>query len=132
ITPAEVLVTVGGKQALFNTALALVNPGDEVITHAPYWPTIPEQVKLVGGVPVIVQSRSEDGFAVHAETIIAAITPKTKAIIINSPANPTGALVEESTVSAIVAAAAPRGIWIIVDLCYEQLIYEKVPHNLPK
>jgi aspartate aminotransferase len=132
ITPAEVLLTVGGKQALFNTALALFNAGDEVITHAPYWPTIPEQVKLVGAVPVIVQSRPEDGFAVHAEKIIAAITPRTKAIIINSPANPTGALVEESTVSAIVAAAAPRGIWIIVDLCYEQLIYEPVPHNLPK
>ncbi len=132
ITPAEVLVTVGGKQALFNTALALVNPGDEVITHAPYWPTIPEQVKLVGGVPVIVASRSEDGFAVHAEQIIAAITPKTKAIIINSPANPSGALVDEATVSKIADAAKAKGIWIIVDLCYEQLIYEDVPHNLPK
>jgi aspartate aminotransferase len=132
ITPAEVLMTVGGKQALFNTALALVNPGDEVITHAPYWPTIPEQVKLVGGVPVIVASKPDDGFAVHAEKIIAAITPKTKAIIINSPANPTGALVDEATVTAITEAAAKRGIWMIVDLCYEQLIYEDVPHNLPK
>jgi aspartate aminotransferase len=132
ITPAEVLMTVGGKQALFNTALALINPGDEVITHAPYWPTIPEQVKLVGGVPVIVASRPEDGFAVHAEKIIAAITPRTKAIFINSPANPTGALVDEATVSAIADAAAKQGIWIIVDLCYEQLIYEDVPHNLPK
>ncbi len=132
VTAAEVLVTVGGKQALFNTALALFNPGDEVITHAPYWPTIPEQVKLVGAVPVIVQSRSEDAFAVHAEQIIAAITPKTKAIIINSPANPSGALVDENTVSAIADAAAKRGIWVIVDLCYEQLIYEDVPHNLPK
>jgi aspartate aminotransferase len=132
ITPAEVLMTVGGKQALFNTALAIVNPGDEVITHAPYWPTIPEQVKLVGGVPVIVASRPEDGFAVHAEKIIAAITPRTKAIIINSPANPTGALVDEATVAAITEEAAKRGIWIIVDLCYEQLIYEDVPHNLPR
>jgi aspartate aminotransferase len=132
VTAAEVLVTVGGKQALFNTALALFNPGDEVITHAPYWPTIPEQVKLVGAVPVIVSSRSDDGFAVHADKIIAAITPKTKAIIINSPANPTGALVDEATLSAIADAAAKRGIWIIVDLCYEQLIYEDVPHNLPK
>ena len=132
VTPAETLVTVGGKQALFNTALALFNPGDEVITHAPYWPTIPEQVKLVGAVPVIVQSRPEDGFAVHAEKIIAAITPKTKAIIINSPANPTGALVDENTVAQIAEAAARRGIWMIVDLCYEQLIYEDVPHNLPK
>ena len=132
ITPAEVLMTVGGKQALFNSALALVNPGDEVVTHAPYWPTIPEQVKLVGGVPIIVQTKSDEGFAVRAEAIIAAMTPRTKAVILNSPANPTGALIEESTVAAIAEEAARRGIWIIVDLCYEQLIYETVPHNLPK
>ena len=132
ITPAEVLMTVGGKQALFNTALALVNPGDEVVTHAPYWPTIPEQVKLVGGVPVIVQTSSEDGFAVKAEAIIAAMTPKTKAVILNSPANPTGALIDEPTVVAITEECARRGVWLIVDLSYEQLIYEAVPHNLPK
>jgi aspartate aminotransferase len=132
ITPAEVLMTVGGKQALFNTALALIDPGDEVITHAPYWPTIPEQVKLVGGVPVIVPTRAGDGFAVHADDVIRAITPRTKAIILNSPSNPTGALIDEATVAAIADAATQKGIWIIVDLCYEQLIYEKVPHNLPK
>jgi aspartate aminotransferase len=132
ITAAEVLITAGGKQALFNSALALFDPGDEVITHAPYWPTIPEQVKLVGAVPVIVQTSSTDGFAVHAEAIIKAITPKTKAIIINSPCNPTGALVDEATVAAITDEAARRGIWMIVDLCYEQLIYEQVPHNLAK
>ena len=132
VTPAEVLVTVGGKQALFNTALALINPGDEVITHAPCWPTIPEQVKLVGGVPVIVQTRSNDGFTVNAERMIAAITPKTKAIIVNSPSNPTGALVDEATLATIAEAAAARGIWIILDLCYEQLIYDDVPHNLPR
>jgi aspartate aminotransferase len=132
ITAAEVLMTAGGKQALFNAALALFDPGDEVITHAPYWPTIPEQVKLAGGVPVIVPTRSSDGFAVHADAMIKAITPRTKAIIINSPCNPTGALVDEATVGAIADAAAKRGIWIIVDLCYEQLIYERVPHNLPK
>jgi len=132
ITAAEVLMTVGGKQALFNTALALVDPGDEVVTHAPYWPTIPEQVKLVGGVPVIVSTSSDDGFAVTADAIIAAMTPKTKAIILNSPANPTGGLIEESAVAAIADEAARRGVWVIVDLCYEQLIYETVPHNLPK
>ena len=132
ITAAEVLMTVGGKQALFNTALALFNEGDEVITHAPYWPTIPEQVKLVGGVPVIVSTRSDDGFAVHADAIIRAITPKTKAIILNSPSNPTGALIDEAAVAAITDVAAKKGIWMIVDLCYEQLIYEQVPHNLPK
>src|SRR5687768_14814969 len=132
ITAAEVLLTVGGKQALFNAALALMDPGDEVITHAPYWPTIPEQVKLVGATPVIVQTDWQDGFAVHADAMLAAITPRTKAIIINSPANPTGALVDEGTVAAIADAAAKKGIWVIVDLCYEQLIYESGGHNLPK
>jgi aspartate aminotransferase len=132
ITAAEVLLTAGGKQALFNAALALFDPGDEVITHAPYWPTIPEQVKLVGAKPVIVQTSADEGFAVHADAVIAAMTPKTKAIIINSPCNPTGGLVDEATMAPIVDAAAKRGIWIIVDLCYEQLIYESVPHNLVK
>ena len=132
VTPAEVLVTAGGKQALFNSALALFDAGDEVITHAPYWPTIPEQVKLVGAKPVIVPTRSTDGFTVHADAMVAAITSRTKAIIINSPCNPTGALVDEDAVGAIADAAVTRGIWVIIDLCYEQLIYEEVPHKLPK
>ncbi len=132
ITPAEVLLTFGGKQALFNAALALLDKGDEVVTHAPFWPTIPEQVKLVEAVPVIVHTGWQDSFAVHADAVIDAITPKTKAIILNSPSNPTGALIDEGTVAAIADAAASRGIWIIVDLCYEHLIYEDVPHNLPK
>ncbi len=132
VAPTEVLITVGGKQALFNTALALFDPGDDVITHAPYWPTIPEQVKLMGATPVIVTTRSEDGFALRADAVIAAITPKTKAIILNSPSNPTGALIDELTAAAIADAAAARDIWVIVDLCYEQLVYETVPHNLPK
>lgn len=132
VSAAEVLLTAGGKQALFNAALALFDPGDEVITHAPYWPTIPEQVKLVSATPVIVPTRSEEGFALHADKVIAAITPKTKAIIINSPCNPTGSLVDEATLTPIVEAAARRGIWMILDLCYEQLIYDDVPHNLPK
>jgi len=132
ITPAEVLITVGGKQALFNAAMALFDPGDEVITHAPYWPTIPEQVKLMGASPVIVETSSADGFKVHADAVIAAITPRTKAIILNSPGNPTGALIDEADVSAMAEAAAERGIWVIVDLCYERLIYEPVPHNLPR
>src|ERR671924_84642 len=84
-TPAEVLLTAGGKQALFNAALALFDPGDEVITHAPYWPTIPEQVKLVGATPVIVPTRWQDGFALDADRVLSAITPRTKAIIVNSP-----------------------------------------------
>lgn len=132
VTPSEVLITVGGKQALFNAAMALLDPGDEVITHAPYWPTIPEQVKLVGATPVIVTTKSDDGFAVSADAVVSAITPKTKAIILNSPSNPTGALIDEDTVAAIADAAAARGIWVIADLCYEQLIYDPVAHNLPR
>jgi len=132
ITPAEVLITNGGKQALFNTALALFNPGDEVITHAPYWPTIPEQIKIANATPVIVQTKADDGFTVHPEQIVAAITSKTKAIIINSPCNPTGSLTDETAMMPIVEAAAARGIWLIVDLCYEHLIYDEVAHNLPK
>ena len=131
-TEAETIVTAGGKQALFNIAMVLYNPGDEVITHAPYWPTIPEQVKLMGATPVIVQTKPEDGFKVHPEAIIGAITPKTKAIIINSPCNPTGAVISEAELGAIADAAAKRGIWVVIDLCYEKLIYEPVPHNLVK
>src|SRR5262245_48600220 len=132
IAPTEVLITAGGKQALFNAALALFDPGDEVITHAPFWPTIPEQVKLMGATPVIITTKSDDGFAVHADAVIAAITPRTKAIILNSPCNPTGALIDEATVAQIADAAAARGIWIIADLCYEQLVYDSVAHNLAK
>ena len=131
VAPDEVLVTAGGKQALFNAALALFDPGDEVITHAPYWPTIPEQVKLAGATAVIVPTRADDGFAVDGRAIVAAITPRTKAIILNSPGNPTGALIDESAVTVIAEAAAERGIWILADLCYERLIYDDVPHNLP-
>jgi aspartate aminotransferase len=132
ITPAEVLMTAGGKQSLFNAALALFNPGDEVITHAPFWPTIPEQIKLSGATPVLVRTHSEDGFELHPEAVVAAITPRTKAIVLNSPANPTGALIGEPAMEAIADAAAAHGIWIVVDLCYERLIYEPVPHNLVK
>ncbi len=131
-TEAECIVTAGGKQALYNTAMVLYNPGDEVITHAPYWPTIPEQIKLADAKPVIVQTSPDDGFAIHPEAIIAAITSRTKAIIINSPANPTGAVISEESLAAIADAAAKRGIWVIVDLCYEKLIYDNVPHNLVK
>jgi len=130
-TPGEVLITAGGKQSLFNTAMALFGPGDEVITHAPWWPSIPEQIKFAGATPVAVRTRSEDGFTLHASAVIDAITPRTKAIILNSPTNPTGALISEDATRAIADAAAARGIWVIVDLCYERLIYEDVPHNLP-
>ena len=128
---SEVLVTAGGKQALFNAALSLFNPGDEVITHAPYWPTLTEQIKLADATPVLVRTHAEDGFAIHARAILEAVTARTRGIIINSPCNPTGALVSEVDLGEIADAAARAGIWIIVDLCYEKLIYDAVPHNLP-
>jgi aspartate aminotransferase len=130
-TESETLVTAGGKQALFNAALSVFGPGDEVITHAPYWPTLTEQIKLAGAKPVLVRTHADEGFAIRAESILAAVTPRTRGIILNSPCNPTGALVSEDTAAAIGAAAARQDIWILVDLCYEKLIYDAVPHNLP-
>ena len=129
---SQVIITAGGKQALYNTALSLFGPGDEVITHAPYWPTLTEQVKLADATPVLVRTYAEDGFAIRAQTILDAVTPRTRGIIINSPGNPTGALIAESELRAIGEAAAQRGIWIVVDLCYERLIYDQVAHNLPR
>jgi len=128
----EAIITAGGKQALFHAALALFGPGDEVITHVPGWPTLVEQVKLAGATPVVVRARQEDGFALKASTFLGAVTPRTKAIIINSPGNPTGALLAEGEARQLAEAAAKRGIWVVIDLCYERLIYDGVPHNLPR
>jgi aspartate aminotransferase len=127
----EVIVTAGGKQALYNSALALFGPGDEVITHAPFWPTLTEQIKLADATPVLVRTHADDGFAIRAAAILDAVTPRTRAIVINSPCNPTGALIAEADVRALAEAAARRDLWIVVDLCYEKLIYDPVPHNLP-
>jgi aspartate aminotransferase len=128
----QVIVTAGGKQALYNTALSLFGPGDEVITHSPCWPTIPEQVKLADATPVFARTHVEDGFAVHAQAILDAVTPRTRGMIINSPGNPTGALIAESELRTLAEFAAARNLWLVVDLCYEKLIYDSVPHNLPK
>lgn len=129
---AETIVTAGGKQALFNVALALYGPGDEVITHAPYWPTLVEQIKLADAKPVIVRTHPEDGFAIHAEALLDAVTSRTKAIIVNSPCNPTGALISEDDLALIADAAVRQGFWIVMDLCYEKLIYDTVRHHLPR
>ncbi len=126
----EVIATAGGKQALFNVSMALFGQGDEVIIHAPCWPTLVECVKLADATPVIVRTHADEGFTVTAETILAGITPRTKGIIINSPGNPTGALMSESDMAAIAEAVADRDIWVIVDLCYERLIYDPAPHDL--
>jgi aspartate aminotransferase len=128
----ETIVSAGGKQALYNVALALFGDGDEVITHAPGWPTIVEQIKLADATPVIVRTFAEDKFMIQGEAIVAAITPRTRGIIVNSPGNPTGALISEGELAVIAEAAAEHDIWIVLDLCYERLIYDDVPHNLPK
>src|SRR5262249_4222845 len=127
----QVITCAGGKQALFNTALALFGPGDEVVLHAPYWPTLIEQVKLAEATPVVVQTSSADGFAITARALLDAVTPRTRGIIINSPCNPTGALIAEADLATIAKETAGRGIWIVLDLCYEKLIYDPTPHNLP-
>jgi aspartate aminotransferase len=128
---SEVIVNAGGKQALYNTALALFGPGDDVVTHAPYWPTIPEQIRLADATPVAVPAHAGDGFAIHADAILERVTSRTRGIIINSPCNPTGAVIAETEFEAIAEVCGRRGIWLIVDLTYEKLIYDLVPHNLP-
>ena len=130
-TAAETIITAGGKQALFNAAMCLFGAGDEVITHMPGWPTLTEQIKLAEATPVIVRTHAEDGFQLRADAVLAAMTPRTRGLIINSPCNPTGALISEEAIGAIADEAARRGIWILLDLCYERLIYDDVPHNLP-
>ncbi|MEX1126928.1 MAG: pyridoxal phosphate-dependent aminotransferase [Vicinamibacterales bacterium] len=130
-TAAETIISAGGKQALYNAAMCLFGAGDEVITHVPGWPTLVEQIKLADATPVIVRTQAEDGFRLHADTLLAAFTPATRGIIINSPGNPTGALISEADLARVADEAARRGIWILLDLCYEKLIYDRTPHNLP-
>jgi aspartate aminotransferase len=131
-SPSEAIVSAGGKQALYNAAMCLFGPGDEVITHMPGWPTLVEQIKLAEATPVIVRTEPEDGFRLRADAILRAVTANTRGIILNSPGNPTGALIDEVELAAVADVAARRGIWIVLDLCYEKLIYDDTPHNLAK
>ena len=109
---SEVIVNAGGKQALYNTALALFGPGDEVITHAPYWPTIPEQIKLADATAVAVETPAADGFAIRAGAMLERVTPRTRGIIVNSPCNPTGAVISEPDFEAIADFCGRQGIWL--------------------
>jgi len=130
--PAEVIVTAGAKQALYNAAVVLFGDGDEVVTHSPFWPTIVDQVLLCDARPVLARGRRERGFVVEADEILDHVTAKTKAIILNTPCNPSGAVMREDTMAAIADHCAKTGVWIIVDLTYDKLIYEAVPHNMVK
>ncbi|WP_027481504.1 pyridoxal phosphate-dependent aminotransferase [Deinococcus pimensis] len=123
-TADQVTVSTGGKQALFNAFFALLDPGDEVIIPAPYWVSYPEMVAFAGGVPVPVDTRPEDGYDLDVDAVRAALTPRTKAIVINSPANPTGAVYPEATLRAIADLAVERGLVIVTDEMYEHIIYD--------
>ncbi|HXG55794.1 MAG TPA: pyridoxal phosphate-dependent aminotransferase [Vicinamibacterales bacterium] len=130
-TAAETIISAGGKQALYNAAMCVFGPGDEVITHMPGWPTLVEQIKLADATPVIVRTHADDGFNLRADAVLGALTARTRGIVLNSPCNPTGALIGEEDLAAMADEAARRGIWILLDLCYERLIYDDTPHNLP-
>ncbi len=129
--PDTVIVSAGGKQALFNVAMALLEPGDDVITHAPGWPTIVDQVTLAEARPVVVRTHPDDSFRVGADAVLDGLTPQTRMIAINSPGNPTGGLISEEDLRTIAVAARARDIWMVLDLCYDRLIYDETAHNLP-
>lgn len=121
--PDQVVVSCGAKHSIYNALMALVEPGDEVILIAPYWMTYAEQIELAGGVPVFVDSARESGFVPDPEAIRAAVTPRTKALVLNSPCNPTGAVFPRSVLKEIAALALRHDFWIISDEIYERLTY---------
>jgi aspartate/methionine/tyrosine aminotransferase len=123
VTAAQVLVTNGGKHAVYNTFATLLDPGDEVLLPAPYWTTYPEPIRLAGGVPVVLQTDERTGFRVTVDQLEAAVTERTKILMFVSPSNPTGAVYPPAEVEAIGRWAVERGIWVVTDEIYEHLIY---------
>jgi len=121
--PANVLVTNGGKHAVYTAFAALCDPGDEVICPAPYWTTYPEAITLAGGVPVVIDTDAESGFQVTVEQLDAAKTDKTKVLLFVSPDNPSGAVYPPEAVKAIGEWAVANGVWVITDEIYEHLTY---------
>ncbi len=126
VEPGQVVVANGGKHALFNAFLTLLDPGDEVIVPAPYWVSYPEQIRLAGGVPVAVTTTKATGFRVPVADLEAARTSRTKALVFVSPSNPTGAVYPRDEVAAIGAWAAEHGLWVITDEIYDHLVYDGV------
>lgn len=119
---SEVMVTAGGKQAIFNAVVTLINPGDEVLIPKPYWVTFPEVVVFTGGTPVFIETEDTD-FLLTAEQVEAAITPKTKLIILNSPSNPSGRVLPPAEFRRIMEVTADRGIYVVSDECYLRFVY---------
>jgi aspartate/methionine/tyrosine aminotransferase len=123
VSPAQVLITNGGKHAVYNTMEALLNPGDEVLLPAPYWTTYPEPIALAGATSVVLPTDVGSGFKVTVEQLEAARTPNTKALVFVSPSNPTGAVYTPAETKAIGEWALEHGIWVITDEIYEHLTF---------
>ncbi len=127
--PEQIVISSGAKHSLFNTFQTILNPGDEVIIIEPYWLTYPELVKMAGGVPVYVKALEEDNFEPREAAIRAAVTQKTKAIIVNNPSNPCGCIYSEKTLREIAAIAKEYDFFIVSDEIYGELVYDGHKHN---
>ncbi len=123
VAAAQVLITNGGKHAVYNAFATLLDPGDEVLLPAPYWTTYPEPIRLAGGVPVVLPTDESTGFQVSIDQLEAAVTPRTRVLLFVSPSNPTGAVYPREQVEAIGRWAADRGLWVVTDEIYEHLTY---------
>ncbi len=121
--PSQIVISNGGKHSLTNVFSAIIDPGDEVIIPSPYWLSYPEMIKLVGGVPVYVQCRKENGYKIDSKELEAAITPRTKAFVLNSPNNPTGMLYSRNELSELAEVVVKNDIYCIADEMYENLVY---------
>ncbi|URR34686.1 pyridoxal phosphate-dependent aminotransferase [Thermosynechococcus sp. HN-54] len=124
----NILVTNGGKQALFNLMLALINPGDEVIIPAPYWVSYPEMVHLASGTPVIVATTAETGYRITPAQLEDAITPKTRLFVLNSPSNPTGMVYTPAEIRELAAVIVRHQLWVVSDEIYEKILYDGAQH----
>src|SRR5512139_3400496 len=125
---SQVLISCGAKHSLYNIAEALFDPGDEVIIPAPYWVSYPDQVLLNDATPVIIETTEQEGFRITAAKLEKAITPRTKAIVLNSPSNPTGLAYDRATLEAIAAVAVRHKVYVISDEIYEKLVYDGFRH----
>ncbi len=124
-SPDQIIVSCGAKHSIYNALQVTVNPGDEVILIAPYWMTYAEQVKLAGGIPRVIHTDATTGFSPSFDQLREAVGPKTKAIILNSPSNPTGAVLSREVLKNIASLALRHGFWIITDEIYERLLYDQ-------
>jgi len=122
--PDEVTVSCGAKHTLYNIVMALINPGDEVLIPSPYWVSYPEQVRLLGAVPVPVVTQEATGFDLDPAALRRAVTPRTRMVVLDSPGNPTGTVFSPEGLAAVAKLAVERDLWIVSDECYESLTYE--------